>query len=127
MELTSSAFAIARPPRSFFLLPSRVRSVRVVFRVRDFAIACQAFACQDDEAEESRVSTLDLGPEPLVVLVYVSLLDRKGNNTHAKCTPWNDGQLSASPDYCWPLAQKRPMPWGQRMPFCKAAHKPDRF
>ena len=83
MELTSSAFAIARPPRSFFLLPSRFRSVRVVLRVRDFPIACQAFACQDDEAEESRVSTLDLGPEPLVVLVYVSLLDRKGNNTHA--------------------------------------------
>ena len=127
MELTSSAFAIARPPRSFFLLPSRFRSVRVVLRVRDFPIACQAFACQDDEAEESRVSMLDLGPEPLVVLVYVSLLDRKGNNTHAKCTPWNDGQLSASPDYCWLLAQKRQMPWGQRMPFCKAAHKPDRF
>ena len=126
MELTSSAFAIARPPRSFFLLPSRFRSVKVVWRVRDFPIACQAFACQDDE-EELRVSTLDLGPEPLVVLVYVSLLDRKGNNTHAKCTPWNDGQLSASPDYCWLLAQKRQMPWGQRMPFCKAAHKPDRF
>ena len=85
MELTSSAFAIARPPRSFFLLPSRFRSVRAVLRVRDFPIACQAFACQDDE-EELRVSTLDLGPEPLVVLVYVSLLDRKGNNTHAKCT-----------------------------------------
>ena len=81
-ELTSSAFAIARPPRSFFLLPSRLRSVRVVLRVRDFPIACKAFTCQDDE-EESRVSTLDLGPEPLVVLIYVSLLDRKGNNTHA--------------------------------------------
>ena len=54
-----------------------------MLRVRDFPVACQAFACQDDEAEESRVSMLDLGPEPLVVLVYVSLLDRKGNNTHA--------------------------------------------
>jgi hypothetical protein len=63
-------------------VPSRLRSVRVVLRVRDLPIACQAFACQDDE-EESRVSTLDLGPEPLVVFDYVGLLDRKGNNTHA--------------------------------------------
>ena len=31
----------------------------------------------------------DLGPDPLVVLVCVSLLDRKSNNTHARCTPWN--------------------------------------
>ena len=60
MQFTSSAFAIARPPRSFFLLSSGFRSVRVVLRVRDFPVACQAFACQDDE-EELRVSTLDLG------------------------------------------------------------------
>lgn len=55
----------------------------MVLRARFFPIACQEFACQDDD-EFSRVSTHDLAPEPLVVLVYVSLLERKSNTEHTR-------------------------------------------